>query len=67
MKFIPTQEWLDLIKKELSLNTINRLLKYLIPQIEELAKKNSGIIDELHVCYVMFVCLIDCLFVCMVD
>lgn len=37
MKFVPTAAWLQAVKAELPLHTIMRLLKHLVPQLEELA------------------------------
>lgn len=43
-KFVPTEAWLQAVKAELPLNTIMRLLKHLVPQIEEMSAKH--VIDE---------------------
>eukprot|EP01035_Chromulina_nebulosa_P018871 gene18871-24658_t len=49
LRFVPNQIWLDAVKSELPMNTITRLLKHLVPQIEDLAVRNGGMIDELQV------------------
>jgi hypothetical protein len=35
-RFVPTEEWLEAVKSELPLNTIMRLLQYLVPQVGHL-------------------------------
>jgi len=46
-RFVPTQAWLDEVKAELPLNTIMRLLRHLVPQVDELAA--AGGVDEMQV------------------
>lgn len=46
-RFVPTQQWLDNVKAELPMNTIMRLLRHLVPQIDELT--SSGGVDEMQV------------------
>lgn len=43
--FMPTEEWLLAVKGELPLNTIMRLLKHLVPQLEKVAGKGHNL-DE---------------------
>lgn len=47
LRFVPTQEWLDSVKAELPLNTILRLLRHLVPQVEEMA--SNGSVEETQV------------------
>lgn len=51
-KFVPTDAWLQAVKSELPLATIMRLLKHLVPQIEELGSKQvvdeKAVVDFLH-------------------
>lgn len=51
-KFVPTDAWLQAVKSELPLATIMRLLKHLVPQIEELGAKQvvdeKAVVDFLH-------------------
>lgn len=44
-RFVPTEEWLQAVKADLPLSTILRLLKHLVPQVEDIANKNVGV-DE---------------------
>ena len=44
-RFLPNEAWLQALKADLPLNTIMRLLKHLVSQVEELANKNAGV-DE---------------------
>jgi hypothetical protein len=44
-RFVPTEAWLQALKADLPLGTIMRLLKHLVPQIEDLAAQNVGV-DE---------------------
>eukprot|EP01039_Chlorochromonas_danica_P009253 gene9253-10216_t len=43
-RFVPTEAWLASVKADLPLNTIMRLLKNIVPQIEELSQKQ--VVDE---------------------
>lgn len=45
LRFLPSEAWLAAVKADLPLNTILRLLKHLVPQVEEIASKNVGV-DE---------------------
>ncbi len=51
-KFIPNENWLSAVKSELPLHTIMRLIKHLVPQLEELTQKGftdeSKVIEFLH-------------------
>lgn len=47
-RFVPTEEWLEKVKAELSLNTLLRLLKHLVPQIEDMVSKAPSV-DEKQV------------------
>ncbi len=52
-RFIPTEKWLQAVKAELPLNTLMRLLKHLVPQIDELSNKTHSleekvVLDFLH-------------------
>lgn len=47
-RFVPTDAWLQAVKAELPLNTITRLLKHLVPQVEEMAAKAHSV-DEKQV------------------
>lgn len=47
-RFVPSEQWLQSVKSELPLNTIIRLLKSLIPQIDEMTSKTMSV-DENHV------------------
>lgn len=44
-RFVPTEAWLQAVKADLPLSTIQRLLKHLVPQVEDIAIKNIGV-DE---------------------
>ena len=44
-RFVPSEAWLQAVKADLPLNTVLRLLKHLVPQVEEVASKNVGV-DE---------------------
>lgn len=44
-RFVPSQAWLDAVKADLPLNTIMRLLRHLVPQIDELVQIDSSL-DE---------------------
>jgi hypothetical protein len=44
-RWVPTEEWLQALKADLPLHTIMRLLKHLVPQVEDLAVKTAGV-DE---------------------
>ena len=46
--FIPTPEWVERVKRELPLHTIIRLLRYLVPLVEEVAASGKKM-DELSV------------------
>lgn len=41
-RFVPTEAWLQAVKADLPLNTIIRLLKHLVPQVEELSASSIG-------------------------
>lgn len=47
-RFVPTEEWLAKVKSEMPLNTILRLLKHLLPQIDDLVAKAHSV-DEKQV------------------
>lgn len=47
-RFVPTEEWLLKVKAEMPLNTILRLLKHLVPQIDDLVAKTHSV-DEKQV------------------
>lgn len=40
-KFIPTETWIQLLKTELPLQTVMRLSKHLVPQVEELVAREQ--------------------------
>lgn len=40
--FVPTGEWLEMVKSSLPLSTVNRLLKNLVPQIEALIASDES-------------------------
>ena len=42
---MPTEAWLQAVKADLPLSTVLRLLKHLVPQVEDIAHKNVGV-DE---------------------
>jgi hypothetical protein len=44
-RFVPTEAWLQALKSDLPLSTILRLLKHLLPQVEDLANRTVGV-DE---------------------
>ena len=45
-RFIPTEQWLKSVKAELPLNTINRLLKHLVPQIDEMSAQTPSLEEK---------------------
>lgn len=47
-RFIPTEGWLQKVKAEMPLNTILRLLKHLVPQIDDMVAKTHSV-DEKQV------------------
>jgi hypothetical protein len=47
-RWMPNEKWLQMVKAELPLNTIMRLLKHLVPQIDEMSAKTHSL-DEQHV------------------
>mmetsp|Transcript_33988 Transcript_33988/g.34636 ORF Transcript_33988/g.34636 Transcript_33988/m.34636 type:complete len:901 (-) Transcript_33988:376-3078(-) len=47
LRFVPTIDWLEAVKAEVPLNTIMRLLKHLVPHVEEMA--SHGSVDEIQV------------------
>ena len=44
--FAPTAEWLNDWKSRLPKSTVLRLLQHLVPQVENLCKRNAGSVDE---------------------
>ena len=46
-RFLPSEAWLQAVKADLPLNTILRLLKHLVPQVEEIASKNVGVDEKI--------------------
>lgn len=47
-RFVPTEEWISKVRSELPLNTILRLLKHLVPQIDDMVAKTHSV-DEKQV------------------
>jgi len=45
-RFVPNEKWLAAVKNELPLATILRLLEHVVPQIDELIRRNDGILDD---------------------
>eukprot|EP00943_MAST-04B_sp_MAST-4B-sp1_P000331 g331.t1 len=45
-KFVPTLDWLEAWKSRLPIGTVLRLLQHLVPQVENLCKRNAGSADE---------------------
>jgi len=45
-KFIPTEEWLNNVKAGLPINTVARLLTYLVPQVDEMCQSKPGGVDD---------------------
>ena len=40
---------MDAVKSELPLNTIMRLIKHLVPQVDDFAKSSEGTLDDVQV------------------
>ena len=45
-KFVPTTDWLVTWKSRLPIGTVLRLLQHLVPQVENLCRRNAGSVDE---------------------
>jgi hypothetical protein len=45
-RFVPTEKWVQSVKAELPLNTIMRLLKHLVPQIDEMSSKTHSLEEK---------------------
>lgn len=44
--FVPTEEWMSEFKEKMPLETIKRLLQHLTPVIDEIVRREEGIVDE---------------------
>lgn len=44
--FQPTQEWLQELKESLPMETVTRLLQHLVPVVDDIVAKKTGVVDE---------------------
>ena len=44
--FVPDQAWLEAWKSRLPLDPILKLIEYLKPQIEDLCRRNRGVVND---------------------
>ncbi|GAX18367.1 hypothetical protein FisN_23Hu261 [Fistulifera solaris] len=44
--FYPTQEWLEELKDSLPMEAVTRLLQHLVPVVDDIVNKKSGVVDE---------------------
>jgi hypothetical protein len=44
--FQPTQEWLEELKESLPMETVTRLLQHLVPVVDDIVARKTGVVDE---------------------
>uniref|UniRef100_A0A7S1C0L8 Dymeclin n=1 Tax=Corethron hystrix TaxID=216773 RepID=A0A7S1C0L8_9STRA len=51
--FVPTESWLSELKATLPLETVTRLLQHLVPVVDEMCNRKSGVVDEVEILEVL--------------